>query len=135
MIGSIPIRTDKGDKMNKITHLDKYILTPNISFYGGFIWNGEDIFLCDDHDEDKDYVFDVRQEIKNGILSTDLKREYATKKDKKIIEKSIMEVELEKGQLLVYVEGIGYTIPEHKMCEVEDAIEQFNVLRGEINDT
>ena len=40
-------------------------------------------FLCDDHDEDKDYVFDVRQEIKNGILSTDLKREYATKKDKK----------------------------------------------------
>jgi|GEM_PF-2209089 len=120
--------------MEKLTRLDKYIITPNVCFYGGFRWSGNDIFLCEDHDTDIDYDFKVKQEIKNGMLVTDLQREYSIK-GKNIKENSHMEVELEKGQLLVYVEGIGYTMPEHKMCEVEDAIEQFKILRGDMNDT
>lgn len=121
--------------MRKIEHLDKYVVLPNVRFCGGFIYDGKDIFLCEDHDEDEDYDFRVKQEIKNNYLITDIKREYTTAKDKKVKEASHLEVEIEQGQLLVYVEGTGYTLPELKMCKVEEAINQFNILRGEKNDT
>lgn len=114
--------------MKKIESLDKYVVLPNVSFYGGFIYDGEDIFLCEDHDTDEGYDFKVRQEIKNNNLITDIEREYTTAKDKKIKETSHLEVEIEKGQLLVYVEGTGYTLPEFRMCKVDEAIEQYKIL-------
>lgn len=115
--------------MNKIEKLDKYVITPNVGFYGGFIYDGKDIFLCDDHDEDEDYDFKVKQEIKNNILFTDLIREYKVK-EKKVKEKSHLEVEIEKGQLLVYIEGTGYTIPEYKMCTIDEAINHISLLKN-----
>ena len=121
--------------MEKIESLDKYVIVPNVRFYGGFIYDGEDIFLCEDHDTDEGYDFKVRQEIKNNYLVTDIEREYTTAKDKTIKETSHLEVEIEKGQLLVYVEGTGYTLPEFRMCKIDEAINQFNILRGENNDT
>lgn len=116
--------------MKKIEKLDKYVILPNVSFYGGFIYDGEDIFLCEDHDIDEDYDFKVKQEIKNGILITDLSREYIAK-GKKVKEASHLEIEIEKGQLLVYVEGTGYTIPEYRMCNIDEAIKQYSILKGE----
>ena len=114
--------------MKKIEKLDKYVVVPNLGFHGGFKWDGEDIFLCEDHDEDEGYDFKVRQEIKNGIMITDLEREY-TIKDRTIKEKSHLEVNLEKDQLIVYVEGTGYTIPEYRMCQIDEAIEQYKLLK------
>ena len=115
--------------MKKIEKLDKYVIVPNVGFYGGFIYDGEDIFLCEDHDEDEGYDFKVRQEIKNNYLVTNIEREYTTTKDKKVKETSHLEVEIEKGQLLVYVEGTGYTLPEFRMCKVDEAIEQYKILK------
>jgi len=115
--------------MKKIEKLDKYVIVPNVGFYGGFIYDGEDIFLCEDHDIDEGYDFKVRQEIKNNYLVTNIEREYTTTKDKKVKETSHLEVEIEKGQLLVYVEGTGYTLPEFRMCKVDEAIEQYKILK------
>lgn len=115
--------------MKKIEKLDKYVIVPNVGFYGGFIYDGEDIFLCEDHDIDEGYDFKVRQEIKNNILITDIEREYTTTKDKMVKETSHLEVEIEKDQLLVYVEGTGYTLPEYRMCKVDEAIEQYKILK------
>lgn len=120
--------------MRTIEKLDKYVVTPNVGFYGGFKWDGEDIFLCSDHDTDGDYDFQVTQSIRGGVLYTDLAREYKTNNDKLVREESHLEVELEKGQLLVYVEGVGYTIPEYRMSTIEEAIGYYDILRGENND-
>ena len=128
--GATPVTMTMGGYMKKIEKLDKYVILPNISFYGGFIFDGKDIFLCEDHDIDEDYDFKVKQEIKNGILITDLIREYVVK-GKKIKESSHLEVEIEKGQLLVYVEGTGYTMPEYRMCNIDEAIKQYSILKGE----
>lgn len=116
--------------MKKLESLDKYVILPNVGFYGGFKYDGEDIFLCEDHDTDEGYDFKVTQKIENHRLITDITRRYERKNGNVVEEESHMEVELEKGELLVYVEGTGFTIPEYRMCRVEEAIEQYNLLKG-----
>lgn len=121
--------------MKKLERLDKYVILPNVGFYGGLIFDGEDIDLCDDHDQEEGYEVHIKQRIENGTLYTDLKRAYTRKAGLKVAEDSHLEVELEKGQLLVYVQGTGFTIPELGMCKVEDAIEQYELLRGGCNES
>lgn len=120
--------------MKELNSLEKYVVLPNVGFYGGFIYDGEDISLCEDHDVDEGYDFKVKQVIKNNYLITDIEREYITAKDKKVKETSHLEVEIEKGQLLVYVEGTGYTLPEFRMCKIDEAIEQYNLLKNPIKE-
>lgn len=115
--------------MKKLETLEKYVIAPNISFYGGFLYAGEDMELCDDHDTDEDYDITVKQRIQEDVLITDLERSYTRKNGKLVTERSHMEVEIEAGQLLVYVEGIGFTIPEHQMCKVDEAIGQYELLK------
>ena len=116
--------------MKQLERLDKYVVVPNVGFYGGYIHNGEDILLCQDHDQDTDYDFKVTQKIVNNTLITDIERMYARQSGKKVTEVSHLEVELTDGQLLVYVEGTGFTIPEYKMCLIDKAIEQYELLKG-----
>ena len=78
--------------MKKLETLDKYVVLPNVGFYGGFVYDGEDIFLCDDHDEDEGYDFRVTQKIVDGKLITDLKRSYERKNGKVVAEESHLEV-------------------------------------------
>ena len=116
--------------MRELKRLDKYVITPNIAFYGGYIHDGEDIKLCEDHDMDDGYDLKVKQTIESDVLITELEREYTRKNGKTIKEKSYQEVEIEKGQLLIYIEGVGFTIPEYKMCKTDEAIRLYEVLEG-----
>lgn len=116
--------------MKQLENLEKYVIVPNVGFYGGFVYDGEDIFLCDDHDTDEGYSFHVLQSIANDMLITDIKKEYVRPNGKKVKETAYQEVEIEKGQLLVYVEGTGFTISEYRMCLVDDAIKQYEMLKG-----
>ena len=115
--------------MKQLEKLDKYVILPNVGFYGGFKYDGEDRFLCNDHDTDEGYDFCVTQKIETDVLITDIERTYTRKNGKQVRDRSHQEVELEKDQLLVYVEGVGFTIPEYKMCKVEEAIEQYELLK------
>lgn len=117
--------------MKQLEHLDKYVVVPNVGFYGGFRYDGEDIALCDDHDTDEGYDFKVVQLIQGDVLITDMERTYLRKNGKQVAERSHQEVQIEKGQLLVYVEGVGFTIPEYRMCLVDAAIEQYRMLKGD----
>lgn len=117
--------------MKQLEHLDKYVIVPNVGFYGGFKYDGEDVFLCNDHDTDADYDMHVIQRIENNVLITDLERSYLRPNGKKVTERSHQEVEIEVGQVLVYVQGIGFTISEYQMCLVEEAIAQYSLCLGE----
>ena len=116
--------------MKQLENLEKYVIVPNVGFYGGFVYDGEDIFLCDDRDTDEGYDFHVLQSIANDMLITDIEKEYVRSNGKKVKETAHQEVEIEKGQLLVYVEGTGFTISEYRMCLVDDAIKQYEMLKG-----
>ena len=115
--------------MKKLESLEKYVIVPNVGFYGGFRYDGQDIELCDDHDTDENYDFRVKQKIEGGVLITDLTREYLLKNGKKVTESSHLEVEIAEGQLLVYVQGTGFTISEYKMCLIDEAIGQYELLK------
>lgn len=117
--------------MKKIKKLEKYLITPNLGFYGGFVFDGEDIELCDDIDCEEGYKVHVKQKIVDSVLITDLEREYERNNGLKVKEKSYMEVELEEGQLLVYVQGTGFVIPEYNLCTVDEAINLINIIKGE----
>ena len=114
--------------MKRLEKLEKIVVVPNVGFYGGFYYDGEDIFLCDDHDTDAGYDFKVTQQIVDHVLITDITKTYVLKNGKQVSEQSHLEVELEDGQLLVYVEGVGFTLPEYRMCKVDEAIEQYQLL-------
>lgn len=115
--------------MKQLERLEKYVIVPNVGFYGGFVYDGEDIMLCDDHDTDKGYDFKVKQKIENNVLVTDTERVYERENGKKVSEKIHQEVEIKKGQLLVYVEGLGFTISEHQMCLIDEAVELYKILK------
>lgn len=117
--------------MKQLENLDKYVIVPNVNFYGGFKYDGEDIMLCDDHDTDEGYDFKVTQKIVDDVLITDIERTVLRPNGKKVTERSHLEVEIEKDQLLVYVQGAGFTLPEYRMCLVDAAIDQYKLLKGE----
>lgn len=118
--------------MKKLEHLDKYVMAPNVGFYGGFRYEGEDMDLCDDREASEGYEFAVKQQIVAGVLITDLTRSHSMRNGKTVSEQSHMEVELEKGQLIVYVQGMGFTLPSSKMCLLREAIEQFEILENPV---
>lgn len=115
--------------MRKIEKLEKYFITPNPRFYGGFKYDGKDIFLCDDMDEDEDYKFHVTQKIEDSKLYTKIERDYKVQGNA-IKEESQMEIEIKEGQLLIYIEGQGYVLPEYKMNTLEEVIGIYDILRG-----
>lgn len=116
--------------MKQLEKLEKYVVLPNVGFYGGFVYDGEDMALCDDHDREEGYDFHVRQRIETDMLITDMERSYTRKNGMTVTEQSHQQVQIGKGQLLVYVEGVGFTIPEYRMCLVDAAIEQYQLLKG-----
>lgn len=117
--------------MKTLNNLEKYIIQPNVAFYGGYIWDGDDIELCDDVDTSEGYRFEVKQVIRDGVLLTDIVRVYERRNGKMVTESSHMEVELEENQLLCYAQGQGFIIPEYKMMTVDEAIRHISILKGE----
>ena len=134
--------------MKKLEKLEKYVIIPNTRFYGGYVFDGEDINLCDDTFTDYDKIknengeleekevvnINVKQKIINSVLITDLTSKKIMRNGKIITEKSHMEIELSENELLVYVEGQGFVIPEYKMLKIDEEIERYNLLKSPINE-
>lgn len=118
--------------MDKIESLEKYVITPNVNFYGGYTHNGKDILLCDDIDEDLEYEHKTHivDMIKNNILIKDIEQSYKMRNGKKVFQKEHQEIELNDGQLLIYVVGQGFTISEYKMVTIDEAKARYDLLKS-----
>lgn len=127
--------------MKKIKKLDKYVIKPNLAFYGGYKFSGENIELCDDFDEIKNeegvqiYTENIKQYIENNVLYTKIEIMRILKNGKKVLQNESQEIEIEKGQLLVYVQHRGFVISEYQMLTIDDAQKLYECLRGDQNDT
>lgn len=135
-------------EMKKLEKLDKYVITPDVRFHGGYVFDGEDIDLCDDTFEDfgkvkmedgtekevKTTIINVKQKIIDSILITDLTSERITITGRRVSETSHMEFELREGELLIYIEEQGFVIPKYNMLTVEQAIERYELLKSPITE-
>lgn len=132
---------EKNRKLKKIEKLTKYFIHPNTHFYGGYIYDGTDIELCNDSDSMNDekgkenFRINVKQRIEDGILYTDISSIKIYKNGMKQNDTIHQELELKKGQLLVYVEHQGFVISEYKMVTVDEAKRIYDILGGNKNDT
>lgn len=131
----------KEKKMKKLEKLEKYVIIPNTRFYGGFVFDGEDIYLCNDHDSIHDengkevFNIQIRQIIEDSILYTDIISNTIRRNGKKVHQEEHQELEIEKGQKLVYVENRGFTISEYNMVTIDEAKKLYDLLRSEKNET
>ena len=132
---------EKTRKLKKLDKLTKYVIYPNTRFYGGYTYDGKDIELCDDSDSIKNekgkevFKINVKQKILNGVLYTDINSTKTYKDDTKQFDTIHQELQLKKGQLLVYVEHQGFVISEYKMVTIERAKRIYDILGGNKNDT
>lgn len=116
--------------IKKLESLEKYVITPNVRFYGGYVYNGEDIELCNDKDEEEEYKVHIQDKIIDGHLIKQVEQEYTMSNGKKVKQKEYQDIELEENQLLIYVEGQGFVISEYKMLTIDEAIEKYKLLKS-----
>ena len=124
--------------MRKIEMLDKYVNLPDLQFFGGFIYDGNDIDLDKDiqceYDSEKEIGrSEIIDKIENNVLKKHTEKYFTRKNGKKIKEVSDTEFEIEKGQLIIFIPGYGYAIPQYKLGTIEEAISQYETLKN-IND-
>lgn len=120
--------------MRKLERLEKYVITPNVRFYGGYIYDGKDIELCDDEENEEDYKIHIKDKIIDGYLIKDVEKEYKMKNGRKVIQKEHQEIELDENQLLIYVEGQGFVISEYLMLTIDEAIHRYELLKSPVKE-
>lgn len=126
------------ENMRKLESLEKRVIYPNVNFYGAYKHDGQDIYLCNDVDEDYNDEgtkvvnrIEVECYIRDNVLYTNLKREYIIRGNQKVTEESKQSVELKEDELLIYLKGQGFIIPEYKMITIPEAINLYNIIKGD----
>lgn len=125
------MKKEESKKMRQLDNLEKRVIYPDIDFYGAYKHDGKDIYLCNDIEKGKNDEIKVECYIIDNILITNLEREYVSKYGKKVKEKTTQKVELREGELLVYIPGLGFTIPEYKMVTIPEAIDLYKLIINE----
>lgn len=116
--------------MKQLEKLDKYVRVPDVNFYGAYFYDGEDIELHNETEDFDDTILTIIDTIENGIFKKYKKLEV---KSKKLVEETTLTYPLEKGQMLVYVENIGFTEVKG-LVSLDDAINRLKMLDNKYYD-
>ena len=116
--------------MKQLEKLDKYVRVPDVNFYGAYFYDGEDIELHNETEDFEDTVLTIIDTIEDGVFKKYKKLEV---KSKKLVEESTVTYPLEKGQMLVYVENMGFTEVKG-LVSLEDAINRLKMLDNKYYD-
>lgn len=117
--------------MKKLEKLEKRVIYPDVQFYGAYVHDGEDIYLCNDIDElDEDSKIEIENYIKDNVLYTNIKRQYKTVKGRMVTEEVNQTITVNKGEVLVYIQGSGFIVPEYNMITIPEAIDLYKLLEN-----
>lgn len=98
--------------------MEKFYVTPDITAYPGIIVN-----------KDTEKTFEnigVKQTLKDLKLVTELQET-----GEKYESKSVITINLNEGDILLYDEQKGYKLPGIQMQTAEEIANDFNAIRGE----
>ena len=124
------MKKEEIEKMKKLEKLEKRVIYPDVQFYGAYIHTGEDIYLCDDVEEDEDTKVRIECYIKDNVLYTNIERCFKTVKGRIVNEEIHQSISVNKGEVLVYVQGSGFVVPEYNMVTIPEAIELYKILEN-----
>lgn len=110
--------------MKKLDKLEKYVRVPDVNFYGAYFYDGEDIELHNESETIDDKTLTIVDTIENGIFH---KHKVLEVKDKGLVEITDTTYPLEKGQMLVFIENLGFTEVKG-LVSLENAINRLKML-------
>lgn len=113
--------------MKKLEHLEKYVRTPDVNFYGVYIYDGEDIELHNEKEDLGEYTLEIVDIIENGIFK---KHKTLTSKEG-LKEESFVEYPMKENEMLVFIENQGFQKLGSGMIRIKDAIERYKLLLNE----
>lgn len=110
--------------MKKLEKLEKYVRVPDVNFYGVYFYDGEDIELHNETETVDDKSLTIIDTIENGVFH---KHKELKVGEKNLIEVSDLTFPIEKGQMLAFVQNMGFV--EVKGIEsIDSAINRLKML-------
>ena len=110
--------------MKKLEKLEKYVRIPDVSFYGTYIYDGEDRELHNETIESDGYTLTIEDKVENGIFK---KHKILTDKTG-LKEEEYTEYPLKENDELSFVENIGFTKVKG-LIPLEKAIDKLKLLK------
>lgn len=120
--------------MEKLETLRKVVEVPDITFYGAYDYDGNDIELCDDEETveesgENTYIH-VKDTIRDGILYKEKTLKVKRSDGRCVIEETKSELPLDKGDMLIYIMYEGFVKTRTKMVSIDNAIERYELLKS-----
>lgn len=121
--------------------LQKYVHAPDVSFYGVYICDGQDIELCDDKEEyfEEDVVEGQEPKLEQSLIIKDVIKDGILYKDRELIDytKGVKEVrhseiKIRAGEKLVYVKFEGFVKTKTPLLNIDQAIERYELLKSPV---
>lgn len=113
--------------MKKLEHLEKYVRTPDIQFFGTYFYDGEDVELHDEEIKDGEYTLKIKDIVENGVF----KKHKILEDGKGLKEETFIEYPLKENEMLIFVENEGFTKTRMNMVSIKEAIERYKLLINE----
>lgn len=117
------------DKTKQQKKLERFFMMPNMTpVLGVTIRKDTDI---EDEDEVKDEVSrkTIKQKIKGTHFITETTLETTLENGEKMKESSILEVDLNEGERLIYLPGKGYILAQEPFATIDEIVENYNYLK------
>lgn len=111
--------------------MKQYVIKPSLQFYVVYEINGEDVKeLTNEFEKDeKGNSVKIIQNIDKDTLTTKQITKYKLSNGIEIKNEDKQTMKMPIGTKLVYVKGNGYVLPERNICTIDEAIEDFGVLK------
>lgn len=113
--------------MKKLEHLEKFVRTPDVNFYGVYIYDGEDVELHNETITQGEYTLTIEDIVEHGVF----KKHKILTDDKGLKEESFVEYPLKEDEMLVFIENEGFKKLGSGMIRIKDAIDRYKLLLNE----
>lgn len=110
--------------MKKLEKLEKYVRVPDVSFFGTYFYDGEDIELHNETVEVENYSLTIIDKIENGVF---YKHKVLTDKESGLEEITDTKCPIKEGEMLSFTENVGFT-KMRGLVSIEDAINRLKML-------
>lgn len=110
--------------MEKLEKLEKYVKAPDTQFYGAYFYDGVDRELHNETIYEDGYTLTIIDIVENGIF----KKHKVLTDGKGLKEEENIEYPLKDGEMLIFVQNMGFTKTTTPMMTIEEAIERYKLL-------